>query len=109
MGYLVAHWRGELSLAKSALLNGVLLYVTLIIVVVGLPDVTGIQALGFVGMAVFAAWYIWAMVGIVRCSIKAVSSGDSSKIRRTFGVLTLIGCAAVLVFTVKDLYMIVPR
>jgi hypothetical protein len=68
--YILAHWRGELSMARSFLVNGVLGFVVLGLGVPGLGQLITLRDFVYVGMAVWIAWEIWAVVGIVRCAFR---------------------------------------
>ncbi len=100
--YLIAHWRGELSLTKSALFNGLLLYVA-IIAAMSLIDMilpTGLNVYSV--LAVFLPWTVWACVGIVRCAIKIVTASETPLFNKTIAVLILIIVIAVVVLTIRD-------
>ena len=104
MKYFIDHWQGKLSLAKSVLLNGLLAYI-LLIAFGGLilsQILTG-QIFFYPGMTVFFAWFIWACVGIMRCSIRILFSSDYAILVRLAAVLSVIGVAFVLFLSVKDI------
>jgi hypothetical protein len=106
--YFIAHWRGEHSLAKSVLLNGLLSYLALTaaLVYVGRNVLTS-QAFVYSGMAMFLAWFVWASVGISRCAIRIARSSDSSLPRKILAVLALIGLIAAVITAANDIWNLV--
>ena len=107
LGYFGAHWRGELSMAKSILLNGLLAYVLLVAAFVSAGQVLTSPLFFFAGMAVFLAWGAWAIVGIGRCAIKSLRADDSSFLRKVVAVFALILVVTVVVFSLRDLWNII--
>ena len=108
MQYFLAHWRGELSLTKSALLNGLIAYLILVSAFLG-----GFQFIPYKGfvyfvVAVFIGWTFWAVVGIVRCALRIISSKHPSRLHRvlaTFAAIVAAICAlAFLVVTAEDVF-----
>lgn len=89
MQYFIAHWKGQLSLAKSFLLNGLLAYLVLIICLVALGTVLTSQVFVFLGLAIFSVWAVWASVGIVRCSLRLLSSSDTGAVIRVLAGLAI--------------------
>lgn len=104
MQYVVGHWRGKLSLTKSVLLNGLLVYAVLVVALVALGQILTSQIFVFFGLAVFLAWAIWASVGIVRCSIRLSFSDNSAVSTRVFGVAAIIGVAIAVMYTIMDVW-----
>lgn len=107
MPYLVAHWRGKLSLTKSVLINGLLIYAILVVAFVSLGQIVTSQIFVIFGLSVFLAWAIWASVGIVRCSLRLTFAGNSAVYTRVFGIAAIIGVAIAVAYIVKDIWMIV--
>jgi hypothetical protein len=68
--YVFAHWRGELSIVRSFMVNGVLGFFVLALALPGLGQLITSLAFVYVGMAVWIAWEVWAVVGIVRCAFR---------------------------------------
>jgi hypothetical protein len=101
--YIAAHWRGEQSLAKSVLLNGLLGYVLFVAALAAGSQIVTSQVGVYIGMAVFLAWLAWALVGIARCSIKILPAHDSSITMKSFAIASLIGVIVVLFLTIRDL------
>jgi hypothetical protein len=108
MQYFLAHWRGELSLTKSVLLNGVIAYFIFLSAYLG-----GFQFIPYKGfvyfvLVVFIGWTIWAVVGIVRCAFRIISSNHPSRLRRvlaTFAAIVAVICAlAFLIVTAEDVF-----
>jgi hypothetical protein len=104
--YILAHWRGELSLAKSFLLNGVLGYAVLLAVLIGMSKAISSKTFDYAGMALFAAWQIWALVGILRCVLRMFRE-PHSVVQRILGALVFGVVALVVYEIVSDLQMLV--
>ncbi len=104
--YILAHWRGQLSLAQSFLVNGVLGYVVLIALFVGGSQAIDSRAFDYAGIGVFAAWQIWSIVGILRCVLRHFRE-PHSVIRRVLAMLVLAAMAIVIYEIVNDLRMLV--
>lgn len=109
-GYVVAHWRGELSLVKSFLVNGVLAYVVLALAIPGLALVAASKAVAYVLVPVWPIWEIWAVVGIVRCALRTFREPRSTLgpflTRRGFAVLAVLLSAAFVYGTIADIRML---
>jgi hypothetical protein len=101
--YFRAHWRGELSLAISLLVNGLLFYIVLVAALVLVGQASNSQAFVYVALAVFAAWTIWALVGIFRSAIK---QPGSSFFRRIISVAAITLVFIVSVVIMRDLVML---
>jgi hypothetical protein len=86
--------------------NGVLGYVVLIAVLVGGSQVIGSKAFDYAGMGVFAAWQIWALVGILRCVLRLFRE-PHSVVQRVLAGLVVIVLAIVIYDIVNDLQMLV--
>ncbi len=103
--YLSVHWRGEHSLTKSALLNGVLAYILLVAVLVSAGKILSSKFFVYAGMAFILTWFFWALVGMSRCAIKAVTS--ESPILQKFGaVAILFSVVAAVVFSARDFWFL---
>src|SRR5579872_5810626 len=108
-GYVLAHWRGTLPLATSFLVNGVLLYLAFIAVLLGLA------ALGYAintpvvlllvpfGLALFAVYFVWALVGIFRCGIGIAFARKTPPWRRMLGGGAVIASLVVSIGALNDL------
>jgi hypothetical protein len=68
--YFSAHWRGDLSLAKSVFVNGLLFYVVLVVALVSVGQALNSDAFFYIGMTIFAVWFVWALVGICRAAFR---------------------------------------
>jgi hypothetical protein len=82
MQYLASHWRGEQSLARSFWLNLVVGYLLVVGVLVGIGQAVHARWFLYLGMTIFVAQTLWAMVGLFRCALKIVRS--SASIRSKF-------------------------
>jgi hypothetical protein len=103
--YILAHWRGQLSLALSFLVNGVLGYIVLLTVLIGGSHATHSKAFDYAGIGVFAAWLIWALVGILRCVVRLLREPHSA-LQRALAVLVAAVVAIVLYDMVGDLRLL---
>jgi hypothetical protein len=104
MNYITTHWRGQQGLLRSTLINGVLAYLVLIIISVGLGSafqITGAAVL--VVVAIILVWMVWAAVGIVRCGLRNALDSNSRTAPRIGGVIAIAGVLAIAYFTTKDL------
>ena len=70
--YVVTHWRGKLSLGISFFLNALLAYVILVSLIMGLDRLVPGGFPVWLGMTIFALWFVWAIVGTVRCALRAL-------------------------------------
>ena len=103
---VIAHWRGELSLAKSFLVNGVLGYIVFVAVGLGLWQFVTWQPADASGLVLFLAWMVWATVGIVRSAFRTYREPRSTfgpvVARRGFAVLAIVLTAAFVYYTLAD-------
>ena len=104
MNYFATHWKGELSLPKSALLNGLVAYLVLVLALVFFGQLFSSSIFLAVGLSVFGLWLGWALVGIARCSIRIAQEPDSSLLRRASGVLGLLGVIVVIALSASDVW-----
>lgn len=112
MQYVIAHWRGELSLTKAFLLSFLVGYVALVLVLVAAGSLLrrsgaagGIsEALHlYVGSALFLAWFMWALVGVARTSLRIFGDPRASGMRKALAVLALFVVVAVVAVSANDL------
>ena len=89
--YIVAHWQGKLGLAKSFLLNGVLILVLLFAVAAALSvaGLGGSQPAMYTYMVIFFVWAVWAGVGSFRSGLRNALDRMNGKLRRVGGVLVM--------------------
>lgn len=104
MQYLLAHWRGELSLTKSALLNGAFVYLTLVFAFLGAGQYIKSQVFIYFGLVVFFGWVVWAVVGIVRCAFKIIISKHSTTLRRVVAIVVMLCAFAAAIASAQDLF-----
>lgn len=119
--YIIAHWRGELGLARSFILNGIVLYLLLVVGggAVGLfiehlsPRTFGIlngsQPVVFALLAAFMACMVWACVGILRCGVRYVFDRSKLPAYRLGGMIAVVGVLLVAYFTAEDLYNLILK
>src|SRR5260221_6828330 len=84
--YIMAHWRGKLSLGLSLLVNGIVLYVVFIALLVRLGGYINLR----VGLALFLAYLGWAFVGIFRCGLRVAFREDAALWRRALGIGAIV-------------------
>ena len=102
LGYIVAHWRGELSLLKSTVLNGLLLYALLVSTLVSGSELFRSPAYVYIGATVFMAWNVWAIVGIYRCALSVLRAGNTPTYKKLIATFVLVVVGVVVWFVVKD-------
>ena len=103
MSYALTHWRGQQGLAGSALLNGLLAYVILVVALSSLGTVTSSPTLVFGGLAVFLVWLVWAGVGIFRCGTRNALDRNNKVFSRIGGVIAISTTILVAYFSIADL------
>lgn len=104
MKFLIAHWRGELSLTKSFLLNFLVGYIAVVTLLVA----TGESFDFLVGLMIFLAWLVWALVGVSRSAVKVLRDDRSPPVRKGFAVLALAVVVVVVVLSVGDAGRLFP-
>jgi hypothetical protein len=108
--YVVAHWRGELSLVRSFLVNGLLVLVVLMFALPGLGLVFTSQTFVHVGLGTFIVWEIWVAVGIFRCALRTFRGPRSTLVRawahRGVAVVAVALSAGAVYFTIADIQML---
>jgi hypothetical protein len=108
--YIIAYWRGELSLTKSFLVNGFLGFLLLSLGLPGLGQFITSAVFFYFGVAVWLVWEIWASVGIVRCVFRTFREPRSTfgplSMRRGFAVVALFATAAFVVGTFSDVILL---
>jgi hypothetical protein len=86
--YIVAHWNGRLGLLRSCLLNGVAVYLLLLLVSWAIATSAAVGSslvFAYAVAGVFLIWGIWAGVGIFRCGGRNAFTNTSSTARRGGG------------------------
>jgi hypothetical protein len=101
--YIVTHWRGQQSLLKATLINGVGGYLVLVCLLVLLGQFIVSRWFVYAGLVVFLAWWIWASVGICRGATKAVFGGETTTWLKSSAVVALLGVLGATYFLVRDL------
>ena len=76
--YLLAHWRGELSLRRSFLVNGLLAYVVLVFSLLVLQEIITSIHFFYASFVLIIVWEIWAAVGILRSALRIWRAPDPS-------------------------------
>ena len=108
--YFLAHWRGELSLVKSFLVNGLLAYIVLGMAFPGLGLLIRSQFNVYIGFFVLMLWEVWAVVGIVRSAFRTFREPRSTLgafwARRGIAVVAVLLSAAFVYGTVADIRML---
>jgi hypothetical protein len=113
-GYILAHWRGELGLWKSSLVNGVLFYFVLLLAsflaIMAARTIFGdstrhvaespVVVYGLVAM--FVIGLVWSLVGAFRCGVRNATNKRNRTASRVGGVAVIIGVLAVAFFVARD-------
>jgi hypothetical protein len=99
ISYIKAHWNGKLPWWKTVLVNGVLLYLLFVALFVSLADYINV----YVGIAFFAIYFIWALVGMFRCGWRIAFTDGNSILRRLGGWTTMVVSVVVFVGSLLDL------
>jgi hypothetical protein len=115
--YIVAHWRGRLGLLRSCFVNGIAVYLALLLGGAGLgmflksvigasrfDMLVGSPVAVFGVLAVFAVWLLWAGVGIFRCGTRNAIDRSNTMTRRMGGVVAVATALFVAFLTAKDMY-----
>ena len=105
--FLLAHWRGELSLRQSFLLDGLAAYVVLVFGLLALQEVFTSIYVFYASFVIVFMWVIWAAVGILRSALRVWRAPDPSyphpaALRLFIGLAVAITIAG-LVGTLSDL------
>lgn len=87
--YALAHWRGELSLATSALLNGLLPFIVLLLLLIPLGQRIESPYVLHPAMVLILTWMVWALVGTARCAFRIMRAGPTSLTAVGFAVFAL--------------------
>jgi drug/metabolite transporter (DMT)-like permease len=92
LSYLMRHWRGRHHIAWALFVNGLLGLVAVILAESIVSDSTPLnwsQQVLWANLAVFAAWFLWAGVGIFRSALRALQE-PSTWLTKALAVLALI-------------------
>jgi hypothetical protein len=114
--YIVAHWRGKLGLARSTSLNGVALYLALILGGVGVGallrrtlgetranEISNNPIAVYAVLAIYLILIGWASIGIVRCGVGFAMSKNAPLSRRVLGGLSALAAMAFVLAAIRDL------
>ena len=74
--YILAHWRGQLSLARSFLLNGLVAYIVLVFGLLALQQLITSIYFYYACFVIIIVWEIWAAVGILRSARRVWRAPD---------------------------------
>jgi hypothetical protein len=120
--YIVAHWRGRLGLLKSCFVNGIAVYLVLLLGGAGLGmllksvvgasrfDILAESRVAVFGVfAVFALWLVWAGVGIFRCGTRNAIDRSNTTVRRIGGAAAVAAALFAAFLTAKDVYYLFIR
>ncbi|MFZ5783739.1 MAG: hypothetical protein ACOY4R_26370 [Pseudomonadota bacterium] len=91
--YVLAHWRGQLSLGRSFWINGIAGYLVVLALVLGMASVLPVVA----GIAIFGLFFVWSTAGIARSGLAVVRSSAAPMRQKThaYAALALVAIAAV--------------
>jgi hypothetical protein len=105
VNYVRTHWRGEQGLARSFLLNGLLAYLVLALGLGSLGEMNVVppnSIVMYVGLIAFGVWFVWALVGMVRCGFKNTFNPTNNVCRKIGGVSIVVCVLLIVFFTGKD-------
>jgi hypothetical protein len=106
--YILAHWRGQLGLLRSYLLNGVAIFVVLLLVSAAalefLPRSGPEQIFIYAWLVLFTVWAVWACVGIFRCGVRYTFARQNGIVRRLGGLIAMATVIVYVWFVSQDLY-----
>jgi hypothetical protein len=109
--YIIQHWRGQQSLFRSCLLNGVVGYLVLSIILSvavvvvtgdptgmltgrGIPNITNTVGQLYI-LPFLMPFEIWALVGIWRCGLRNMQD-RSAKLKQRLGGMLALGLATLI-------------
>jgi hypothetical protein len=104
--YALAHWRGEQSLARAFWINGVVFYLALVVVFVGLSQVIAGQLFVNLGIAAFVICFGWSFIGIARSAVAVIRRPDRRFLSVVFAVASIVIVALVAYLVVRDLQLL---
>lgn len=107
MKYVTRHWRGDLSLTLSALVNGLIGYVLAVCVVVTLGNIFPGKVVLLLGTVAFAAWFLWALVGISRCVWKILKNDSKGVVKKVVAVAIGAALIVVVAISIRDVIHLV--
>jgi hypothetical protein len=70
--YIGRHWRGEQNIVWSLLVNGVVVYVLMILGVAVLSAAKVTEGRSALFWPIFAVWFAWALTGTTRPAISTL-------------------------------------
>jgi len=100
--YVLAHWRGRLSLARSFWINGVAGYLVILALLLGTTSVLPV----LVGIAIFGLFFVWSTVGIARSALAVVRSPAAPMRQKTYAYAALSLVAVAVVALAGDLVVL---
>jgi len=92
ISYLKRHWRGQHHIAWALFVNGLLGCVAATLAGAIVSDATPLnwsRPILWADLAVFAVWFLWAVVGIFRSAMRALRE-QSTWLTKAVAVLALI-------------------
>lgn len=103
--YIKDHWNGELTLRRSFFLNGVLLYLLLVILTLAVDSIVTVSNQSVIAayMILFLMAMIWSLVGIARAAIKVLLAANVGLLRKAGALIAIIVVARSAVALVSDL------
>lgn len=108
--YLLAHWRGELSLRRAFLINGLGAYIILIVGLLVFGQIINLSYFFYASFGLIVVWETWATVGILRSALKVWRAPDPNYPHpgalRVFIVLAVAITVAAAIGTLTELPML---
>jgi len=97
-GYVVRHWRGQQNVLWSFTVNGLTLYLVIVVAVVAAGAVLGTFAGGpqwplALLVPLYFVWFVWALVGTTRAGIATLTDATASGALK-LSALVVFACLA---------------
>jgi hypothetical protein len=106
--YVVEHWRGQMPLFWSFLVNGVGFYILLVSALLGFNAIinsssTTNPVVFWTLVALFGCGMVWSFVGIARASWRALREPTVGIVKKGFAVIFMVGVALIVMVVVSDI------
>jgi|ThiBioDrversion2_1041553.scaffolds.fasta_scaffold09614_2 hypothetical protein len=105
--YLVEHWRGQMSLLWSFLVNGVAFYLVMVAALLGFNAVIESNSnrnpvIFWTLVALFGCGAVWSLGGMARASWKALRDPTVGIVKKSFAAILIAAVALLAVTVVSD-------
>jgi len=100
--YFAGHWRGDHSLVRSCIVNGILFYFLMLLVLAGFAYILQFNNGGL--LFLFICGLIWSLGGITRAAIKKVRNRDSSGWQKWLARCVIVIVIFIVAEVIRDLF-----